>query len=230
MVVEDIGGAFEVGDGAGDFEDAVVGAGAHVHAFHGVFQFFQAVGVGLGVFVEQGWGHLGITMDARFVLEAALLQHPRGDDALADGGRGFAWGLAGHLPTASVGCASAIHKRVWDCARLAQQLVEIDGLDLDLQVDAVEQRARNFAHVVGALVLVADAFFLGVPIVPARARIHARHEHKRRGILRRIFCPTDTDNPVLQRLAHHFQNGAIELRQFIQAEELVPLQQPHLQP
>ena len=27
---------FEVGDGAGDFEDAVVGAGAHVHALHGV--------------------------------------------------------------------------------------------------------------------------------------------------------------------------------------------------
>ena len=36
VMVEDIGSAFEVGDGAGDFEDAVVGAGAHVHAFHGV--------------------------------------------------------------------------------------------------------------------------------------------------------------------------------------------------
>ena len=30
VVVED------VGDGAGDFEDAVVGSRAHVHAFHGV--------------------------------------------------------------------------------------------------------------------------------------------------------------------------------------------------
>ena len=36
VVVEDVGGAFEVGDGAGDFEDAVIGAGAHVHALHGV--------------------------------------------------------------------------------------------------------------------------------------------------------------------------------------------------
>ncbi len=43
VVVEDVGGAFEVGDGAGevgdgagDFEDAVVGSGRHVHAFHGV--------------------------------------------------------------------------------------------------------------------------------------------------------------------------------------------------
>ena len=119
--------------------------------------FLQAGGVGLGVFVEQGWGHLGITMDARFVLEAALLQHPRGDDALSDGGTWFAWGLTRHL-------------------------VEIDGLDLDLQVDAVEQRTRNFAHVVGALVLVADAFLLGMSIVPAWARIHRSHEHKRGGI------------------------------------------------
>ena len=36
VVVEDVGAGLEVGDGAGDFEDAVVGAGAHVHAFHGV--------------------------------------------------------------------------------------------------------------------------------------------------------------------------------------------------
>ena len=30
VVVEDVGAGFEVGDGAGDFEDAVVGAGGHV--------------------------------------------------------------------------------------------------------------------------------------------------------------------------------------------------------
>ena len=93
MVVEDVGGAFEVGDGAGDFEDAVIGPRAHVHAFHGVAKLFQADGVGLGVFVQQGRGHLGVAVDARFVLEAALLQHPGCDDALADGGAGFAWCL-----------------------------------------------------------------------------------------------------------------------------------------
>ena len=93
MVVEDVGAGFEVGDGAGDFEDAVVGAGGHVHALHGVAKLFQAGGVRLGVFVEQGGGHLGVAVDAGFVLEAALLQHPGGDDALADGGAGFAWGL-----------------------------------------------------------------------------------------------------------------------------------------
>ena len=91
-------------------------------------------------------------------------------------------------------------------------VVEIDGLDLDLQVDAVEQRTRNFAHVVGALVLVADAFLLGMPIVPARARIHARHEHKRGGILGRIFRPRNRNYPVLQQLPHHLQHISRKFR------------------
>ena len=153
VVLADGDAAFEVGDGAGYFEDAVVGAGAHVHAGHGVFQFLEAGVVGFGVFVQEGWGHLGVAVDAGFVLKAAFLQGSRGDDALADGGRGFAWGFARHL-------------------------VEIDGLHLNLKVNAVKQRARNLAHVMAALVLVADALFLGMPIVPARARIHAGHQHK----------------------------------------------------
>ena len=36
VVVEDVGAGLEVGDGACDFEDAVVGARGHVHALHGV--------------------------------------------------------------------------------------------------------------------------------------------------------------------------------------------------
>ena len=94
VVVEDVGGAFEVGDGAGDLEDAVVGSRAHVHALHGVAEFLEAGGVGLGVFVEQGRGHLGVAVDTGLVLEAAFLEHPGGDDALADGGTGFTRGLA----------------------------------------------------------------------------------------------------------------------------------------
>ena len=34
VVVEDVGAGFEVGDGAGDLEDAVVGPRTHVHAVH----------------------------------------------------------------------------------------------------------------------------------------------------------------------------------------------------
>ena len=45
----DGGGVFDVGDGAGDFEDAVVGAGAEALLGHGAFE--QAFAVG-GEFAE----------------------------------------------------------------------------------------------------------------------------------------------------------------------------------
>ncbi len=67
----------------------------------------------------------------------------------------------------------------------------------DVVVDTVEQRARNLTHIVRALILVADALLLGVPIVPARARIHRSHEHERGRVFCRIFRPTDAYNPVL---------------------------------
>ena len=81
----------------------------------------------------------------------------------------------------------------------------------------------------GTLVLVADAFLLGVPIVPAWARIHRRNEHKRGGIFGAVFRPTDTYNPVFQRLTHHLQHTSRKFRQLIQAEELAPLQQRYYQ-
>ena len=49
---------------------------------------------------------------------------------------------------------------------------------------------------VGALVLVADALLLGVALVPAGARIHARHEHERGGVFGAVFCPANTYYPV----------------------------------
>ena len=76
---------------------------------------------------------------------------------------------------------------------------------------------------VGALVLVADAFLFGMAVVPTWARIHRGHEHERRGIFGAVFRPTDTYNPVLQRLTHHLQHTSIEFRQLIQVEKLVPL-------
>jgi hypothetical protein len=41
----DFGGAFDVRDGSGDFEDAIVGAGGETEAGDGVFQELFAFGV-----------------------------------------------------------------------------------------------------------------------------------------------------------------------------------------
>jgi len=78
-------------------------------------------------------------------------------------------------------------------------------------------------NVVGALVLVADAFFLGMAVVPTRAGIHARHEHERGGIFGRILGSANGNHTVLQRLAHDLQHISRKLGQLIQAEEMVPL-------
>ena len=52
VVLADLDAAFEVGDGAGDFQDAVVGPRAHVHLGDGLAEFFHSFGVGFGVFVQ----------------------------------------------------------------------------------------------------------------------------------------------------------------------------------
>ncbi len=86
--------AAEVGDGAGDFEDAVVGSRAHVHAGDGLAQLGHALGVGLGVLVQQRGGHLGVAVHAGVVLEAQALDGARFDNALADGRTRFARSFA----------------------------------------------------------------------------------------------------------------------------------------
>ena len=94
VVLADGDAAFEVGDGAGDFQDAVVGPRAHVHLCDGFAEFFHSFGIGFGVFVQQGGGHLGIAVHAWVVLEAQALDGARFDNALADGRTRFARSFA----------------------------------------------------------------------------------------------------------------------------------------
>ena len=83
--------------------------------------------------------------------------------------------------------------------------------------------SRTHVHALHGVAQFLQACSVELGVFVQQAWIHRRHEHERRGVLCRIFCPTDTDNPVLQRLAHHLQHTAIELGQLIQAEEMVPL-------
>ena len=128
----------EVGDGAGDFEDAVVGAGAEALLLHGALE--QAFGVG-GELAEGAnllSVHLGVGEDrlgrgagggfgaSRFAVgregEAGVLALAGGEDASADLGGSFG------------GCATA-------------QLLILNGGHLYMYVDAVEQRAGDLADV-----------------------------------------------------------------------------------
>ena len=63
----------EVGDGAGNLQDAVVGAGGEVHADHCGAEHGDTGFVWLGKLVYHLLGHLRIAVDAGEVLEAFFL-------------------------------------------------------------------------------------------------------------------------------------------------------------
>ena len=57
-----VSAAVEIGDGAGDLEDAVVGAGGEVHVVHGLLEQDGALAVDLAVLADElGWqGAVGL--------------------------------------------------------------------------------------------------------------------------------------------------------------------------
>src|SRR2546421_1566361 len=103
----------EIGDGARNFQDAVVGASGKAEASYRVFQKSFAVGGDGALFANQASGHLGVGVSFLFGRETSGLTIASGDDAGADGGRILAGG------------------------RSAEFLVFYGG-DFDVDVDAVE--------------------------------------------------------------------------------------------
>lgn len=87
----------EVGDGAGDLDNAFVGSGREVEVAHGTLEQFVAGSVELGVAVEEGGVHLCVAVDALHALVAFLLYLPCLDDALTDIGRRLSFGCVGQL-------------------------------------------------------------------------------------------------------------------------------------
>jgi len=83
-------GSIEVGYGAGDFEDAIVGAGGKAEAGDGVFEKFFAFGRNGAVFADEARGHLRVSVGFLFGREASGLAIASGDDAGTDGGGIFA--------------------------------------------------------------------------------------------------------------------------------------------
>src|SRR5687767_8146150 len=68
------------------------------------------------------------------------------------------------------------------CARLARlaltQLLEWHRRRFDVQVDAIQQRARDLFAVTLHLHLRATAVAFYIPVIPAWAWIHGRHKHE----------------------------------------------------
>jgi len=112
----------EIGDSAGNFQDAVVGASGKAEASYGVFQKFFAVRRDGALFANEARGHLGVGVRFLFGREASGLTIAGGDDTGANRGGIFAG------------------------RRSAESLVFYGG-DFDVDVDAVEERAGDFCDV-----------------------------------------------------------------------------------
>ena len=105
--------AGKVGDGAGHFEDAAVGAGTQFQTLHRHAEHVQTGFIGFGIRVDHLFGHLGIAVNTFVILETLLLNLPGGNDTLADDRRGL----------------TGLHLRKLD---------ERNGLNFAVDVDAVE--------------------------------------------------------------------------------------------
>lgn len=105
----------EVGDGARHLEDAIIGAGRKRKLLHRLLEQVTQRGVEDAELLELRWEHPGIGRQ-RGAIESAQLHLPGLLDAFADGAGGFA-GL------------------------IIAELGDGQGRGLDVEVDAVEQRA-----------------------------------------------------------------------------------------
>ena len=144
---EDFGGGVEVGDGAGYFEDAVVGAGRHVEAGHGAFKYLHGFGDRTGVGGDEAWRHLCVAVYGGLVGKAVCLDIAGFIDAGTDGGRGFSrphvlqfgeWdGHYFHLYVYTVGdfilpfCFETYHKPKW-ASHFHHSFLQFQSLPLHL--------------------------------------------------------------------------------------------------
>ena len=182
----DGGGGFEVCDGAGETENAVVGAGAEFQAVDDFAQHGHVLWGRRGILAHECRGHLGITRDARVLAIALFLNLTGCDDALSDGCRGFA-GFS------------------------ATKLVETQRGYFNLNINAVEQGTTDLVQVFMDLSRRTLTGLGGVVVIAAGAGVHRSDEHKVAGVFDAVLGTCDGDFSVFQWLAQHFKGCSREL-------------------
>lgn len=181
-------GAVEIGEGAGDLDDAVCGAQRQAEAFAGVFQpatvlHHQRAVATQALEVEKRVG-------AALAIELALA-------GLGHGFRGAGTVLATGLGVVQGGGFAG------------------DG---EVQVDAVEQRAGELGAVALDLFRGATARVGDVTQVATGAGVHGGDQLEARREAHPVVGPGDDDLSVLQGLAQDFEDLSVELRQLVEEQ------------
>jgi len=144
--------AGEVGDGAGNLEDAVVSPGGEAELLHGLLQQVAEGGVNHAMSADLGVGHAGVGGDAG-AGKPCLLAGAGGVGAGADG-RGR---LSGQRRT---------------------QLRDRERRRIDVDVDTIQERAADAGAIALNLRGRAAALVSGVAEIAARTGVHGRDQHE----------------------------------------------------
>lgn len=188
----DLGLVFEIGDGLGDFEEAVEYARGEVELVGGGLHEGFAFIIHLDEFFEFSGGHFGVG----FALpEAFGLAIAGGKDTFAELSGGSAGGDGG-------------------------EFFGFEARDVDVEVDAVEEGAGNFCAVFEALGS-ADAVGFRVSLESARAGVHGTDEHCGGGESESGLDSGNGDDVVFERLAQGFEDISAKFGHFIEEEDSV---------
>ncbi len=195
MVWLDVGEAGEVGNGAGDLDDAGVGAGGQAQAVDDALQGGLAVGgEGTEAFQKFG-GHLCVGEDAgaseALLLDVPGFQHPGGD-----GDR--------RLALAALDEGGSLH-----------------GMDPELKVDAIRDGTTELREVSGTLAHRTRAA-LALAVITAGTGVGGGDEHEGGGIDDLRLEAGDGDLAVLQRPPEGFQRGFRGLAELVGKQLFFP--------
>jgi hypothetical protein len=188
----DAGSAGQVGDGAGELEHPVVGAGRELELAHGRFHQALAGVVQAAPAPDLGRAHLAVGAQPA-AGEALRLELPGRDHALADALRRLAAALAG-------------------------QLVILDLRHLDVDIDPIEQRPRQTLLVAADRRRGAGAGPAWRVEKSTCAGIHRANQDKVGRKAERPGGPADHDRVVLERLAHDLEDLLVKLGHLIEEQ------------
>lgn len=189
----DVVSTLEVGDGAGEFDEAVVGAGGETHGGDGLTKQVFAGLIEGAELAEEGAIHLGIGENS-FSFEASPLDLAGALDASAD-------------VQAPLGIARGF------------ELVKGDARDFDVEVDSVHNGAGNTRFVATCLARRAGTEALGVAQIPAGAGVHRGNQDETRGKMKGAFGSRNRDVAVFEGLPQIFQDILRKFAEFIEEKD-----------
>lgn len=185
--------ASQIGDGARQFEHAMVGTGGQLKLVHGGFHEVAARIIQLAELAHLGWTHFGVEADGG-TGETLRLDIPGGFHTSAHSGGGFAGAVVGELLVLHAGY-------------------------LDVDVDAVHQGTGDTLLVTGDRYGGAGAGLESVAIVTTRARIHGSDELEIGRESEGTGGTADGDHLIFQGLAKNLEDAHAKLGKLIEEED-----------